>query len=67
MMIDQQPVAIGEITPAMKQEIGCAALWVNFRNGLMSETVDKHIEYYRSYMTRCMNGEGVPIFNPGRK
>ena len=61
LLIDQPPQIIEEITPALSKEIGCASLWINFRQGLMSETIDKHIEYYRSYMTKCINGESVPI------
>jgi hypothetical protein len=62
MIIDQPPQIIQEISPALAREIGCAGQWTQYRQGIWAETTDKNIEAYRGYMTRCINGETVPIF-----
>ena len=60
MMIDNPPAVLGELTPELKAEVGCAALWVEYKDGRWGD-LHKNSEVYRSYMMRCMNGERVPI------
>lgn len=52
MIIDQPPQVIGDLTPAMKKEIGCAALWL--QSGKQVEDVDQNIKLYKRYMIHCI-------------
>ena len=62
-MIDAPPAIIVEITPSLRAQIGCAALWRQWLDVVgIGDDNKRREEIYHGYMQRCMNGERVTVY-----
>ena len=63
MILDQSPQIIGEITPALRAQIGCSALWRQWLDVVgMGDDNKRREEIYHGYMHRCLKGDRVMVF-----